>query len=115
MLLVLSTRRNISSCVKKILGKGGPVLYFSLIKFLFVFHRLILSPADVVINDFIVSILYPKVFIHRDLIFFNYCLFFQELFRSDHYSHISPTKISGRCHVMSVKDFFKLEPEVIFL
>jgi len=35
----------------------------------------------------------------------------KELFRSDHYSHISPTKISGRCHVMSVKDFFKFEPE----
>ena len=37
---------------------------------------------------------------------------FQELFRSDHYSHMSPSKITGRCHVMSVRDYFKFKPEV---
>ena len=37
---------------------------------------------------------------------------FQELFRSDHYSHISPSKINGRCYVMSVRDYFKVQPEV---
>eukprot|EP00794_Sanderia_malayensis_P006139 gene6139-6845_t len=35
----------------------------------------------------------------------------KELFRSDHYSHLSPSKIAGRCYVMSVRDYFKFMPE----